>query len=139
MRTQIFNLLEEEAPAISAAARSALQRDHPDLVASAGDALDRTVARALDAFVDVYVTGQMDEWDKCVADLLTLESSRVGVLMDVPFGISSVACDRLLQVAAPDAASPEEAMRSLAELQQTGDRMACRLVELYEARAGASR
>jgi hypothetical protein len=33
MRTQIFNLLEEEAPAISAAARSALQRDHPDLVA----------------------------------------------------------------------------------------------------------
>jgi hypothetical protein len=124
------------AQAIGAAARFAFQRDHADLAASAAGALHGTFARAIDAFVDMYETGQMDEWDKCVADLLTLESSKVGVLMDVPFAVSSVACHRLLEL--PGAASPERDMRALAELQQTGDRMACRIVELYEARAGAA-
>jgi hypothetical protein len=136
MRIHVFNVLEDEAAATTAAARSAFERDHPAAAASMGPELDSTFSRGHDAFVEVYVTGQVDTWDTYVQSVLAFESNGVGVLLDVPLGLVRAACDRLIEGSNSDGTTVEQTMRSLAELDETGQRVACRLVELYQARVG---
>jgi hypothetical protein len=62
----IFGILQEQAAAIASLARAEFERDHPTAAASLGTALDGIFARAVDAFLDVYITGDTDTWDACV-------------------------------------------------------------------------
>jgi len=137
MKMQTYKLLEDQGSAIMALARAAFGREHSELPPSSTEALDAAFARAFDSFLDMYLTDTSDEWDKCTEQLLALDSTGIGVLLSVPFAIARAACDRTIEMSNASVTTIEELARTLSKLQQAGDRMATRLVELYQDRVEA--
>lgn len=134
MDIKLFNLLEEKATEIAVLARAGFERDHPTAAASAGARLDEIFRKAVEAFVDIFVTGQPNEWDACMQELLSLEWRDVEILLDVPLGLVRAICDRIVELSKPDANSVGQATHWLTVIEETGQKMACRLVQSYQDR-----
>jgi hypothetical protein len=130
---ELSPVLESESAAIAALARRNFEREHPDAAASLGTSLDATFSRAVEALLDLHDIGEMSGWETCVHDLLAVEWSGAGTLLDVSLGLVRATCDRIIEVSQSDANDAQDSDRWIAVVEETGQRMACRLVELYQA------
>ena len=130
MKTEIYNFLENEASALAAGACDRFVREHPTASAALGTGGEGIYKRAVDAFLDVYVTEECDTWDKVVQELIQAGWADPYALVDLPLGLLRTVCDRLVEMGQSDATGIELDPQDLAAIEEAGASMACSLVKL---------